>query len=236
MLKTAVVLAGGKGLRLMPYTMDIPKPMIHVLEKPLLHWIVDWLVENNIKTIIIGVDYKKEVVLDYMKNYKNNGVEILFNDHSGAQGTGDAFRLAIENYDVQDKDFVAMNGDELTDLSLKSFYTFHKQHNPIASLMACPLPSPFGVLHIDHDFTIAAFREKSVIDTHFVNAGVYIFNNAIREHLPEKGNIEQTTFVKLAEMRKLKAFKYFGFWRTINTPKDLQDVEEKCKSILIPTD
>ena len=234
MLKTAVILAGGKGLRLMPYTTDIPKTMVSVLNKPLLHWILDWLEENGIKKVIIGVDYKKEVIMDYLKNNYSNGLEIVFNDHHGAKGTGDAFRMAIENQNVNDEEFIAMNGDELTDLSIKNFHTFHKQHGPIVSLVACPLRSPYGVIDMDHEFTVKAFKEKPLIDSHFVNAGIYIFNQEIRKYLPQQGNIEQTSFVKLAELGKLKAYKYYGFWRTIDTSKDLQDVEEKCKSILVP--
>ena len=226
MIKTAVVLVGGRGLRLMPYTSDIPKPMIQVGGKPLVHWVVEWLIENSIKTIVFGVDYKKEVITDYFKDNKFD-VEILFNEHTGAKGTGDAFRLAIENKSVNDKTFLAMNGDELTDLSLKNFLTFHNEHKPIATLMAYPLRSPYGILDIDHEYNVKAFREKPIIDSAFINAGIYLFDKKIRDFLPQGGPIEETTFVKLAEMKKIKAFKYFGFWRTVDTMKDLSAVEEK---------
>src|SRR3989338_3482338 len=226
MIKTAVVLVGGRGLRLMPYTEGIPKPMVEVGGKPLIHWVVDWLIENKIKTIVFGVDYKKEVIIEYLKQQKFN-IELLFNDHHNAQGTGDAFRLAIENKGVNDKTFLAMNGDEITDLSIKNFLTFHNEHKPIASLVAYPLRSPYGILDIDHEYNITAFREKPVIDNHFINAGIYLFNRQIKDYLPESGPIEETTFVKLAEIKKIKAFKYFGFWRTIDTVKDLKSVEEK---------
>ncbi len=226
MIKTAVVLVGGRGLRLMPYTQDIPKPMIEIGGKPLVHWIVDWLIENEIKTIVFGVDYKKEAIIDYLKQ-QHFSAEILFNDHHNAKGTGDAFRLAIENKKINDKTFIAMNGDELTDLSIKNFLTFHNEHKPIASLMAYPLRSPYGILDIDHEFSITAFREKPVIDNCFINSGIYLFDKQIKDYLPERGSIEETTFVKLAEIRKIKAFKYFGFWRTIDTMKDLAIVEEK---------
>lgn len=228
MIKTAIVLVGGRGLRLMPYTQDIPKPMIEVGGKPLIHWVIDWLVENEVKRAILGVDYKKEVIMDYFE--KNHfDLEILFNDHHDAKGTGDAFRLAVENFEVNDTTFLAMNGDELTDLSLKNFLTFHNEHKPIASLMAYPLRSPYGILDIDHEFNIKDFREKPVVDNHFINAGIYLFDKQIIGYLPQKGPIEETTFVKLAQMKKIKAFKYFGFWRTIDTIKDLESVEEKIK-------
>ena len=227
-VKTAIVLAGGRGLRLMPLTRDVPKPMVNVGGKPLIHWIIEWLVENKIERVIIGVDYKKEAIMKYLKR-KKLGAEIVFNDHHGAQGTGDAIRLAVENQKIDDNIFLAMNGDELTDLSIKNFLTFHNEHKPIASLMAYPLRSPYGILEIDHDFNVKAFREKPIIDNYFINAGIYLFDKAIKEYLPQKGAIEETTFVKLSEMNKLKAFKYFGFWRTIDSIKDLSIVEEKIR-------
>lgn len=226
MIKTAVVLVGGRGLRLMPYTQDIPKTMISVGGKPLIHWIIDWLVDNKVKTVIFGVDYKKDVIIDYLKQQKFN-IEIKFNDHNGAHGTGDAFRLAIENHRINDKIYIAMNGDELTDLSVKNFLTFHNEHKPLATIMAYPLRSPYGILDIDHEYNITAFREKPVIDNYFINSGIYLFDRQVKNFLPEKGSIEETTFVKLAEIKKIKAFKYFGFWRTIDTVKDLATVEEK---------
>ena len=228
MIKTAIVLAGGKGLRLMPFTQDVPKTMINVGGKPLIHWIVDWLIDNKVQRIVLGVDYKKEIIMDYFKKNKFD-VEVIFNDHHGALGTGDALRLAIENTGINDKTFLAMNGDELTDLSIKNFYTFHNEHKPIATLMAYPLRSPYGIMDIDHDFNILAFKEKPVIDDYFINAGVYLFDKEIIGYLPEKGSLEETTFVKLANIKKIKAYKYFGFWRTIDTVKDLVSVEEKIK-------
>ena len=229
MLKTAIVLAGGNGIRLMPLTQDIPKPMVKVAGKPMIEWIVEWLAENGIKKVVIGVDYKKEALYEHFKNYKNKEIEIVFNDHGGATGTGDAFRKAIENHKVTDDDFIAMNGDELTDLSLKSLQGFHKLHKPTVSLVACPLPSPYGVLDIGDNFTITAFREKPILTSHLINSGIYIFNKRIIPLLPEKGNIEQTTFVDLAKNGQLKAYQHFGFWRTLDNLKDLEELEGKYK-------
>lgn len=228
MIKTAIVLVGGKGLRLMPQTQDTPKTMINVCGKPLIHWIADWLIENKVKTIVLGVDYKKEIVIDYFKRIGFNA-EILFNYHHGAIGTGDALRLAIENIGINDKTFLTMNGDELTDLSIKNFLTFHNEYKPIASLIACPLRSPYGVMDIDNEYNVSAFREKPMIDNYFINAGIYLFDRQIIDYLPDKGSLEDKTFVKLAQIKKIKAFKYFGFWHTIDTIKDLITVEEKIK-------
>jgi NDP-sugar pyrophosphorylase family protein len=230
MLERALILAGGEALRLRPYTEDIPKAMIKVVDKPLIHWIIDWLKSNNITKIDIGVDYRKEILMDYLKDGKHLGIEIRYNDHHGAEGTGDAFRQAIENLEINDTDFIAMNGDELTDLPIKSFYNFHREHKPIVSLVTSQAQMPYGVVEAEPDGKIITFKEKPIVDN-YVNIGIYIFNKEIKNYLPEKGNIESTTFPKLAEIGKIYSFRYHGFWRTINTIKDLQITEKRLKSL-----
>ncbi len=230
MIKTAVLLVGGKALRLRPYTEDIPKCMVKIEEKPLIEWIFEWLKDNGIENVVLGVDYKKEIIMDYIKDGNRFGLNVKYNIHSGAQDTGDAFRLAIENCNVQDEHFLAMNGDELTDISLKNLFRFHIEHSPIVTIVTAPLKSPFGIVDINENNTIVKFKEKPILGDRFVSAGIYIFSQKIRDYLPEKGRLEETTFVKLAEEGKLKAFKYFGFWSTLNTPKDLEAMKKAVKN------
>jgi len=222
MIKKALILVGGKGLRLRPYTDDIPKAMVKIDGKPLLYWILKWLEYHKITEIVLGVAYKKEIICDYIKdNTDFKDLNIVCNDHTEAEGTGDAFRLAIENQKIDDNHFIAMNGDELTDLSIHNFFKFHLDHDSIVTMLACPLTSPYGVLEIDDNHFITSFKEKKRLDNTFVNSGIYIFSKEIKKYLPEKGDIERTTFEELSKLRKLKAFKYNGFWRTVNTEKDL---------------
>ncbi|MBI4021203.1 MAG: nucleotidyltransferase family protein [Candidatus Aenigmarchaeota archaeon] len=224
-LTTAIVLAGGKALRLRPYTNDVPKCMIEVSGKPVLYWILKWLKNNGIVRVVLGVAYKKEVIEAYVAA-EDFGLEIVLNDHSEAEGTGDALRLAIERQNVRDEVFLAMNGDELTDVSLKNFLSFHLHHKPVATLLSCPLRSPYGILTTDSSHTIVDFQEKPILERYFVNAGVYLLSQEIRAFLPERGDIERTTFRELAKHGKIKAFKYFGFWNTINNIKDIKEIEE----------
>ena len=219
-LKTAIILAGGKALRMRPVTEGIPKCMVEVSGQPLLYWILKWLKLNGIERVILGVDYKKEVIIEYIKN-SDFGMSITYNDHSTAEETGDAVRLAIEKQNITDEVFLVMNGDELTDVSLSNFLTFHNSHKPVATLLSCPLRSNFGVITVSSDHSVTDFKEKPIIDNHFMNAGVYIFTQDIRKYLPQRGSLEKTAFVQLAGEGKLKAFKYFGFWSTVDSPKDL---------------
>jgi len=225
-LKTAVLLVGGKAMRLRPLTDSLPKCMVEIKDKPLIEWIFSWLKENGIENVVLGVDYKKEMIMNHVGDGNKFGLNVKYSDHSTAKDTGDAFRMAIEKGNVTDEHFVAMNGDELTDISLKNLFRFHMEHSPVATIVTAPLKSPFGILEIDDNHTIRSFREKPVLGDKFVNAGIYIFSQKIRDYLPQEGRLEETTFVKLANEGKLKSFKYFGFWSTLNTHKDLEEMKK----------
>lgn len=225
-IRTAVVLAGGEGLRLRPLTNDRPKAMIPLAGKPIIEWIIQWLVANGISRIVVGVAYRKEVVIEYLKQLSVDG-EVKISEHSVEGGTGEGFRLAISRH-VDDSNFLAMNGDEITNISISEFEEFHSRNRGIATIAVSHLKSPFGIVEIQDD-TIVRFREKTYLDE-YVSTGVYVFDRRMLEVLPQKGNIEDLVFPKLAASGQLKAYKHKGFWGTVNTIKDLQEVEKELKS------
>lgn len=226
-IETAVILAGGAGLRMRPLTNDIPKAMVSVAGKPLLQWIMEWLRENGVLNIVVGVAYKKERIMDYFGDGRQFGVTIRYSNHTVEGGTGEGFRLAINRH-VHDDTFLAMNGDELVDIRLSEFAAYHRSEGGIATIAVGPLRSPYGVVELE-GANVVGFTEKPVLRTHHVSVGTYIFNRQILEYLPAQGNLEQTTFPELASMRKLKAYIHDGFWATVNTVKDLEDVEEQLR-------
>ena len=225
-IRTAVVLAGGEGLRLRPLTNDRPKAMIPLAGKPIIEWIIQWLVANGISRIVVGVAYRKEVVIEYLRQLSVDG-EIKISEHSVEGGTGEGFRLAISRH-VDDSNFLAMNGDEITNISISEFEEFHSRNRGIATVAVAHLKSPFGIVEIQDD-TIVRFREKTYLDE-YASTGVYVFDRRMLELLPQKGNIEDLVFPKLAASGQLKAYKHKGFWGTVNTIKDLQEVEKELKS------
>ncbi|MFB3103329.1 MAG: NDP-sugar synthase, partial [Pseudomonadales bacterium] len=92
-LKTAIVLAGGLGVRLRPFTEEMPKAMVEVQGKPLLHWIILWLAKNDIERIVIGVAYKKEKIINWVASH-TFGPKIEFSHHEIESGTGGGIRCA----------------------------------------------------------------------------------------------------------------------------------------------
>jgi NDP-sugar pyrophosphorylase family protein len=223
-LETAVILVGGSGLRMRPFTEDMPKCMIPLQGKPLIYWIVSWLKSYGFKHIVMGVAYHKEVVITYLKE-NPQGLKIDFSEHTVEGETGEGFRLAISRF-VKDEDFLAMNGDEITSLDLLRLEELHLKSKSVATIAVAPMRSPFGVLQLDGD-DIVGFKEKTLLENMPVSIGVYVFNRKILSYIPETGSIERTVFPLLAEKRLLKAcrLKPDELWLTINSVKDLSVAE-----------
>jgi mannose-1-phosphate guanylyltransferase len=229
-IRTAVVLVGGSGLRMRPLTEDLPKCMIPLLGKPLLYWTLSWLRNKGIDHVVLGVSHRKEAVINYIKE-NSFGIKVDFSEHTQEGETGEGFRLAIKRH-VNDEDFLAMNGDELTNMNLEKFVDFHLAQKGIATIAVSPMRSPFAVLELNGD-DIIEFKEKPLLEDKLINAGIYVFNRAIYDYLPPIGAIERTTFPALTKKRFLKAYRLSKSerWLTINSVKDLSVAEKEFDSV-----
>jgi len=222
---TAVVLAGGLGTRLRPLTEDIPKAMVMIKGRPLLEWIIEWLRGNGVKQIVLGVAYLKEKIIKYFGNGEAFGVNIKYSIHSVDGGTGEGFRLAISRC-IDTDVFFAMNGDQFTNLNLSDVAEFHLKHNAIATIVVTNPQCPYGHIQVNERDAIG-FMEKPPCLNAFTNTGIYVFNRKILQYLPEKADIEKTTFPMLARERQLKVYPFQGFFVTVNTYKDLVVAEQE---------
>src|SRR5271157_3134065 len=203
-MDTAVVIAGGKGLRLMPLTQNIPKSLVPVGGKPLLYWIISWLKSYGVKRLVLGVAYKKEKIVDFMKGNNNFGLDVEYSEDTEG-GTAQAFRLAIKNH-VKDEDFIAMNGDELTNMDLHRLAKAHLEGKPkpIVTMALTPLKCRLSVVKVEGK-KVADLEYGRILENVPVSIGIYAFNKSILEHLPETGSIEDLVFKKLAQQGKVQA-------------------------------
>jgi mannose-1-phosphate guanylyltransferase len=225
-LHTAVLLAGGQGDRLKPLTNDMPKAMVEINEKPLLHWIIEWLKKNDVTEIIIGVAHLKEKIISYFGDGSRFGVKILYSVHTVEGGTAEGFRLAISRYVTQDV-FFALNGDQITDVDLRDLAKFHLNTRLVATMAIANLQCPFGHIQIDGNNNILGFQEKPLCLHMSCNTGIYVFNKTILDYLPDTGDIEKTAFIALAKAGLLKAYPYSGRFITVNTHKDLVEAKKQ---------
>jgi len=161
--RTAVVLSGGEGIRLRPITADLPKGLVKVSGKPLLRWVVEWLKANKISNIVVGVAYLKEHMIDFFGDGAPFGVNIQYSVHSVRGGTGEGFRLATSRY-VDDETFFALNGDQITDLKLKSLLTKHRRSGALSTIAVVHPRLPFGLVKVDQRDYCRGFRGEADIE------------------------------------------------------------------------
>ncbi|MGB9725333.1 MAG: nucleotidyltransferase family protein [Fervidicoccaceae archaeon] len=220
----ALILAGGLGKRLKPYTDKVPKPMIEVGGKPILEWQVEWLKKYGIKNFIFLTGHLSEVIEKYFGNGDKWGVEIRYSKEEEPLGTAGAVKKA-ESF-MKEEDFFLINGDIITNLNpflLKE--SLDEKSLGIVALV--PLKSPYGIVDLDEKGFILKFREKPIIENYWINAGVLYFVSDVLKYFPSKGNYETEVLPKLAEERKLKGFKFTNvYWKSIDSHKDLEEANE----------
>jgi len=219
------VLSGGEGIRLRPITADLPKGLVKVGGKPLLQWVLEWLKENGITTIIIGVAHLKERIIEYFGDGDRLGVNITYSVHTVEGGTGEGFRLAITRY-VDEQTFFALNGDQITNVKLKSLFGNHKKKDAMATIAVVHPRLPFGLVEVDRQNNCRGFLEKPVLEDRFISTGVYIFEKKITKYMPTRGDIERSTFPRLSRLHKLSVFRHSGSFTTVNSLRELEEAEE----------
>ena len=219
-------MAGGLGKRLRPLTDERPKPMIEVLNIPIIEWQIKWFKKYGIDEIIICVGYLKELIMNYIGSGRRFGVRVGYVVEEEPLGTGGALKNSESLLDSSmQSGFFLINGDVLTNLDPTRLNNGHS-----AALALVPLRSPFGVVELDKNLDVLGFVEKPQIKDRWINAGIYFFTNEVFKYLPENGNIEVTALPIMAKEKKLKAIRYENsFWRSIDSHKDIEEAGKELQ-------
>lgn len=213
-----------------PLTDNLPKALVRIRSKPLLEWVIQWLARNEVRDLVVGVAYEKEKIMDYFGDGSSFGVRIRYSVHTLEGGTAEGFARAIDRY-VSDQIFLAMNGDELTNIRVGELCKVHKSSGALATVAVTQLRSPYGIVGLDSNDFVTSFEEKTIIPQTYVSIGIYAFRRQILNYIPKSGDIERTTFPTLSRMRMLRAYKHDGFWMTVNNLKELQEAEERIETV-----
>jgi mannose-1-phosphate guanylyltransferase len=229
-MDTAVMIAGGRGLRLSPLTDDRPKTLIPVAGRPILHYMANWLKSYGVSHLVIGVAHMKEKIYEYMKENDNFGMDVDFSEHTVEGGTAEGFKLAIKRF-VKDEDFFAMNSDELTNMNLHDMEKTHLTYRPTLTLALAPLHVRLSIIDHDSENRIKKFTYGKKMQDIKISNGIYAFNRGIIDYIPDKGSIENDAFVKLTGEEKARShlLKEDEDWCTVNTAKDVEEAEEKLR-------
>ncbi|MDA4130822.1 MAG: nucleotidyltransferase family protein [Thaumarchaeota archaeon] len=223
----AVILAGGKGLRFRPLTDDKPKAMIAVNGKPIAEYQLEWLKRSSVDLgeIIFACGHKWEKLEEHFGN-QYQGTPVSYVVEKDALGTGGGLKNVLRSTDRQEDSYLVLNGDILTDLPVDKMLNTHLSQGTIVTMALIPYRSPFGVVRIDKLKMVRKFEEKPEFVDAWVNGGIYLINGAsIEKFLPDDGDIERETFPKLVERGEISSYPYYGFWRALDSIKDLKTVE-----------
>ena len=226
--ETAVIMAGGEGRRLRPITEKIPKPMIKVGDKPIIKNIIDAFVEIGIEKIYISVNYKAEVIENYLKKYANKGVKIEYLEEHKKLGTAGALTLLPE---IPSRPFIVINADIVTKTNFARLIEFHNQHRCVMTVAATQFEFniPYGVLNLSEHYLLG-IQEKPEQKL-LCNAGIYMINPEVLPVIPKDTEFNMTDLINelVRKGLPLTTFPIHEYWIDIGRMEDLEKVKNDIK-------
>jgi NDP-sugar pyrophosphorylase family protein len=219
--RRAVVLAGGLGTRLRPYTISLPKPLMPVGEFPILEIIVRQLVHHGYGRITLAVNHQAELMRAYFADGSRWGVAIDYSLETRPLGTMGPLRLAED----LPEHFLVMNGDILSDLNYAAFLDEHAENQRLFSISASQREQhiDYGVLQSGEDGKLTGFEEKPRLP-YLVSMGVYAVNRSLLERIPEGRafGFDELVLGLLADELAVDVRPHSGYWLDIGRPDDYQ--------------
>jgi mannose-1-phosphate guanylyltransferase len=217
----ALILAGGEGTRLRPLTYTVAKPVLPLVGRPHIAYVIDWLARHGVGDVIVSCGHLAEGMRKIL-GAMELGVRIRFAEEPDARGTAGAIRFADEM--LGDRFFV-LNGDVLCDLDLTAQIEQHERTGARATIALYPVEDPtgYGLVHRHEDGEITEFLEKpepDQVDTDEINAGAYLLERSVLDEIPANKNvsIEREVFPKLIG-NGLYGIRQEGYWIDIGTPE-----------------
>lgn len=179
----SVILAGGLGTRLLPYTMFMPKPMLPLGEKPLLEHLIEWNLKNGIDEVVLCISYLGRMIEDYFGDGERFGVSIRYASSRKPLATAGQLRTASE---MIDETFVCMYGDSVYDFDLAEMIQAHQRYNAFITMgLHCHRSTiPYGVIDTGPDGRVISWREKPQTVSK-INMGCYVMEPGVMSYIPE---------------------------------------------------
>ncbi len=223
--RRAIILAGGKGTRLRPYTVVLPKPLMPIGEFPILEVVVRQLIKNGFGHITMAVNHQADLIRAYFGDGQKWNVKIDYSQETEPLGTMGPLNLIPD----LPEHFLIMNGDVLTDLNFRSFHDEHVACDSIFSISAYERVQKidYGVLNSDQNGRLIGFIEKPS-STYLVSMGIYMASNRVMEFIPRSFFGFDTLMLDLISKCEQVAIKrHHGYWLDIGRPDDyMQAIEE----------
>ncbi len=232
----AVVMAGGFGTRIQPLTNSRPKPMLPVINRPMMENTMITLRDLGITDFIVLLYFKPEVIQDYFGDGSDFGMNITYVIPDDDYGTAGAVKLAQEH--IGDDNFIIISGDLVTDFDFQKIFDYHAQKKSKLTITLTSVENPleFGVVIANEDGKIEKFLEKpswGEVFSDTINTGIYIIEPEILDYIPKGDNFD---FAKdlfpllMAEGVELIAGNASGYWRDVGNPDSYREVHEDIMS------
>jgi len=246
-----VILAGGYGTRISEESHLKPKPMIEIGEKPILWHIMKEYSYYGFNEFIICCGYKQHVIKEWFADYYLYNSDITFdfsnnNEMTVHQNVAEPWKVTlvdtglntmtggrikrIRKY-VGNETFMLTYGDAVSDIDITKLFEYHKGHGKKATLTAVPVDQRFGVLDINDNNEVSAFREKSDLDSSYINGGYMVLEPSVFDYIEGDSTIfEQTPLSALSSENELRAYHHNGFWQCMDTKREKDKLDEMWTS------
>jgi len=227
----AIILAGGKGTRLKPYTTIIPKPLVPLGNRAILEILIGRLKKYGITDLTLCVNYFSNLIMAYFGNGKKWGVDIKYSLEHEFLSTVAPIKL------IKDlpENILVMNGDLITDLDFIELYNYHLENKSLITVATYKRTAKidFGVIEIDKNKNIAVgFKEKPEYELN-VSMGVYVFNKKVLNFVPDGQpfGFDDLMQVLIVKNKNIKVYPYNGYWLDIGRPEDYEKANEDIEKL-----
>jgi NDP-sugar pyrophosphorylase family protein len=221
-----VILAGGRGTRLAPYTSVLPKPLLPVGDRAILEILVDQLRGYGFTDITLSVGHLAHLIRAVFDNWPTRGVSMTYVHEDQPLGTAAPLRLL----DGLDDTFLVLNGDVLTTLDLRALVDYHRAREYEMTIASHIRETRFdyGVIEADVSGRVLAFSEKPEV-TSLVSMGIYVMEPAVLEVIPEGTPFDFPDLVHalVADRRNVGVYPYSGYWRDLGRHEDYAAANEE---------
>jgi glucose-1-phosphate cytidylyltransferase len=219
-----LILCGGRGTRAWPSTAEVPKPMLTVGDRPVLRHVMDIYAGQGVRHFVLAAGYRHEVIATYARELPADwSVDVV--DTGEDAGTGDRVMACLDR--MGDRFFVTY-GDGVGDIDLDALLARHESHRGTATVTVVPLPSQYGTLDVDSEDRVRDFREKPVLADHLINAGFFVLDAAALFD-GAHGSLERDILPELSHRQELFVYRHNGFWRSMDTHKDIAELDRLAR-------
>tara|TARA_B100000989_G_scaffold294175_1_gene272768 strand:+ start:8449 stop:9501 length:1053 start_codon:yes stop_codon:yes gene_type:complete len=219
-----VIMAGGQGTRLLPYTKNTPKPLIKIDDKPIIIHLIEKARSIGFKNFVITTGYKKNKIIKYLKNSRSLNVNIKYIKETKPLGTAGSLVYLKK----QKKPIIVCNGDIMSNIDFKDFLNYHKTNKAFITVASKnhDMQNPFGVIKLKKKI-INQISEKPNYSS-LINIGAYVINPSVLKSIKKPKFLTMVDFINNAIKNKKKVIPYITgeFWYDIGTPEDLKKIKK----------